>query len=114
MPIRIARPDELPALVQHSDQPERNAGTAAYLTDLLAKKCTRPEWCLVAEDEAGRLTAATALWTLPGTDVPMALVLLETPWDEPGLATGQRTFSGAAREEQVARVAADHVGIEVR
>ncbi|MEV2235313.1 GNAT family N-acetyltransferase [Streptomyces phaeochromogenes] len=95
MPIRIARPDELPALVQYAEQPERNAATAAYLTDLLAKKCTRPEWCLVAEDEAGRLTAATALWTLPGNDVPMALVLLETRWDEPGLATGRALLAEA-------------------
>ncbi|WP_405403744.1 GNAT family N-acetyltransferase [Streptomyces sp. NBC_01104] len=96
MHIRIARPDELPSLVEYSGQPERNAGTAAYLTDLLAKKCTRPEWCLVAEDEAGRLTAATALWTLPGNDIPMALVLLETPWDEPGLATGLALLAEAA------------------
>ncbi|MGW2588740.1 GNAT family N-acetyltransferase [Streptomyces sp. NPDC001515] len=95
MPIRIARPDELPALVAPLGRTERNAGTAAYLADLLEKKCTRPEWCLVAEDEGGRLTAATALWTMPGNDVPMALVLLEAPWDEPGLVTGRALLAEA-------------------
>ncbi|MFE6976307.1 GNAT family N-acetyltransferase [Streptomyces sp. NPDC057682] len=95
MPIRIAHPGELPSLVEHIGRPERNAGTAAYLTDLLEKKCTRPEWCLVAEDADGRLTAATALWTMPGNDVPMALVLLEAPWDEPGLSTGRALLDEA-------------------
>ncbi|MFE4695981.1 GNAT family N-acetyltransferase [Streptomyces sp. NPDC056738] len=110
MPVRIARPEELPALVQYSDQLERNAGTAAYLTDLLAKKCTRPEWCLVAEDEAGRLTAATALWTLPGNDVPMALVLLEAPWDEPGLAIGRALLAEAvALAAQLGATELEHV-----
>ncbi|MFI6938607.1 GNAT family N-acetyltransferase [Streptomyces sp. NPDC050418] len=96
MAIRIAHPDELPNLVRIPGRPERNAGTAAYLDDLIAKKCTRPEWCLVAEDSAGQLTAATALWTLPGSAVPMALVLIEAPWDEPGLTTGQELLSEAA------------------
>ncbi|NGN65907.1 GNAT family N-acetyltransferase [Streptomyces sp. A7024] len=96
MAIRPARPDELPALVERPGRPERNAGTAAYLADLLAKKCTRPEWCLVAEGADGGLDAAVALWTLPGKDVPMAFVLLEAPWDEPGLATGRALLDEAA------------------
>ncbi|TXS04808.1 GNAT family N-acetyltransferase [Streptomyces sp. col6] len=110
MLIRIARADELPALVQHSDQPERNDGRAAYLTDLLTKRCTRPEWCMVAEDEAGRLTAATVLWTLPGREIPMALVLLEAPWGEPGLVTGRALLAEAvALAGSLGATALEHV-----
>ncbi|MEV3858845.1 GNAT family N-acetyltransferase [Streptomyces sp. NPDC050095] len=97
MDLRVAHASELPALVQYADRPERNAGTAAYLADLLSQKCTRPEWCLVAEDGDGRVGAATALWTLPGSDVPRALVLLEVPWDEPELATGQALLAEAGK-----------------
>ncbi|WP_419993202.1 GNAT family N-acetyltransferase [Streptomyces boninensis] len=96
MAIRRARPTELPALVERPGQPERNANAAAYLDDLLAKKCTRPDWCLVAEGANGAPEAALALWTLPGHDVPMALVLLEVPWDKPDLATGRALLDEAA------------------
>ncbi|MEV4949391.1 GNAT family N-acetyltransferase [Streptomyces sp. NPDC053755] len=81
--IRTARPDELPALLEHPGDAERNAATRAYLGMLLDTGCTRPEWCLVAEDGAGRLVGSVVLWTLPGQDVPYACVLFEAPADEP-------------------------------
>lgn len=85
--IRTALPDELPHLVQHPEDPERNAATTTYLTDLLAKGCTRPDWCFVAEG-GGRLVGSVVFWTLPGNDKPSDLVLVEAPWDDPDLAVG--------------------------
>ncbi|MFF2304760.1 GNAT family N-acetyltransferase [Streptomyces sp. NPDC058128] len=84
--VRPARPDELPALVEHPGDPERNAATHAYLAQLLDSGCTRPEWCLVAEDGDGRLTGSVVLWTVPGHEVPLALVLFEAPEDAPETA----------------------------
>lgn len=83
--IRSARPDELPALIEHPGRPEdaeRDAATRAYLGQLLDTGCTRPEWCLVAEGGDGRLAGSVVLWTFPGEDVPYAFVLFEAPADE--------------------------------
>ncbi|WP_371636769.1 GNAT family N-acetyltransferase [Streptomyces zaomyceticus] len=92
--VRPARPDELPALVEHPADPERNAATRAYLAQLLDNRCTRPEWCLVAEDGDGRLTGSVVLWTMPGHEVPLALVLFEAPEDSP--ETGAALLDAAA------------------
>ncbi|WP_411102936.1 GNAT family N-acetyltransferase [Streptomyces sp. cmx-4-9] len=77
--IRPARPRELPALLEFPDDAERNAATRAYLGELLAAGCTRPEWCLVAEDGGGAPVGSAVLWTLPGQEVPYAVVLFEAP-----------------------------------
>ncbi|RSS79101.1 GNAT family N-acetyltransferase [Streptomyces sp. WAC06614] len=84
--VRTARPDELPALVEHPGDPERNAATRAYLTQLLERGCTRPEWCLVAEGDDGRPAGSVVLWTVPGDPVPYAVVLFEAPENAPGVA----------------------------
>ncbi|KUF16764.1 GNAT family N-acetyltransferase [Streptomyces silvensis] len=84
--IRPARPHEIPALVEHPGDAERNAATSAYLVQLLDTKCTRPEWCLVAEDGGGRLVGSVVLWSLPGQDVPDSVVLFEAPADPAGVA----------------------------
>ncbi|MFG2291933.1 GNAT family N-acetyltransferase [Streptomyces sp. NPDC048603] len=81
--VRTARPGELPALVEHPGDPERNAATRAYLAGLLDDGCTRPEWCLVAEGPGGRPVGSAVLWTLPGQEVPLAVVLFEAPGDAP-------------------------------
>ncbi|WP_028798334.1 GNAT family N-acetyltransferase [Streptomyces purpureus] len=75
--IRAARSDELPALLEYPGDTERNAATRAYLGQLLDTTCTRPAWCLVAEDDGGRLVGSVVLWTLPGHEVPYAFVLFE-------------------------------------
>ncbi|MFB6614231.1 GNAT family N-acetyltransferase [Streptomyces sp. NPDC056367] len=95
--IRSARPHELPALIEYPDDPERNAATRAYLGGLLETKCTRPEWCLVAEDDGGRPMGSVVLWTLPGHEVPYAFVLFEVP--------AGRAEVGAALLDAAARTA---------
>ncbi|WP_329277189.1 GNAT family N-acetyltransferase [Streptomyces sp. NBC_00691] len=97
--VRPARPDELPTLVEHPGDPERNAATRAYLVQLLDSTCTRPEWCLVAEDDDGRLTGSVVLWTMPGHDVPLALVLFEAPEDAPGTAAALLDAAAATARE---------------
>ncbi|SCE86741.1 Acetyltransferase (GNAT) family protein [Micromonospora coriariae] len=93
--IRIAHSDEIPGLVQYPNDAERNAATGTYLTDLLSKGCTRPEWCLVAEDD-GRLVGSVVLWTMPGNEMPIDVVLLEAPWDDPDLTIGLALLAEAA------------------
>ncbi|MFF8840041.1 GNAT family N-acetyltransferase [Streptomyces sp. NPDC015130] len=97
--VRPARPDELPALVEHPDDPERNAATRAYLTQLLDSTCTRPEWCLVAEDGDGRLTGSVVLWTVPEHEVPLAFVLFEAPEDSPETGAALLDAAAAAARE---------------
>ncbi|MBW5486364.1 GNAT family N-acetyltransferase [Streptomyces bambusae] len=92
--VRTARPDELPALVEYPGDAERNAATRAYLAQLLESACTRPEWCLVAEGEDGQLAGSVVLWTMPGHEVPLALVLFEAPADSP--ETGAALLAAAA------------------
>ncbi|MFE1903116.1 GNAT family N-acetyltransferase [Streptomyces gardneri] len=106
--VRPARPDELPALIEHPGDPERNAATRAYLTQLLDSGCTRPEWCLVAEDGDGRLTGSVVLWTIPGHEVPLALVLFEAPEDAPETAAALLD-AAAARAGELGAKELEHV-----
>ncbi|MFC5001878.1 hypothetical protein ACFPIJ_29085 [Dactylosporangium cerinum] len=41
------------------------------------------------------MTGSAVLWTLPGNDTPSDLVLIEAPWDDPDLATGQALLERA-------------------
>lgn len=106
--VRTARPDELPALVEHPGDAERNAGTRAYLGQLLDSSCTRPEWCLVAEGEAGRLVGSVVLWTIPGHEVPLAMVLFEAPADAPEVAAALLD-AAAARAKELGANELEHV-----
>ncbi|MEV4760345.1 GNAT family N-acetyltransferase [Micromonospora sp. NPDC049559] len=74
---------------------ERNAATAGYLSGLLERGCTRPEWCLVAERD-GALAGNVVLWTIPGRTVPTDIVLLEPGDSETGRALLDRA-AGLAR-----------------
>ncbi|MFD9075750.1 GNAT family N-acetyltransferase [Streptomyces lasiicapitis] len=106
--IRAARPHELPALLEHPEDTERNAATRAYLGKLLDTKCTRPEWCLVAEDGDGRPVGSVVLWTLPGEETPYAFVLFEAPAgrDDTGAAL---LDAAAAKARELGADELDHV-----
>ncbi|WP_405804966.1 GNAT family N-acetyltransferase [Streptomyces sp. NBC_01187] len=95
--IRTAHPEELPALVQlQGGAGERDSGTRAYLSELLERRCTRPEWCLVASEDGAGPVGSAVLWALPGHEVPEAVVLLEAPWGESELMVGRRLLEEAA------------------
>jgi hypothetical protein len=101
--VRTARHDDLPALTVIEGDDERNAATAAYLADLLDAGCTRPEWCLVAEAPDGRLIGNVVLWTMPGRDEPLDVVLLEArdlPAGEALLAAAGRLARSLGADEQ--------------
>ncbi|WP_412537867.1 mycothiol acetyltransferase [Longispora sp. K20-0274] len=101
--IRTARPDELPALTTFPDVPDRDAATAGYLETLLDRACTRPEWCLVAEDD-GRLVGNIVLWSPPNHAVPMDFVLFEPGPAGPALLDAAATLArdlGATRQGHV-------------
>lgn len=93
--IRTASPADLPALTVIDGADERNAATAEYLTGLLDKKCTKPEWCFVAEDTDGTLFGNIVMWTAPGGDVPTDFVLFEAPWDDPELTVARDLLAHA-------------------
>ncbi|MFE5615968.1 GNAT family N-acetyltransferase [Streptomyces sp. NPDC056524] len=67
--VRPARPDELPALVEHPGDPERNAATRAYLTQLLDSACTRPEWWELGYDADGTVAVISLPAENPGFPV---------------------------------------------
>ncbi|MER5929072.1 GNAT family N-acetyltransferase [Streptomyces sp. NPDC002054] len=106
--VRTARPEELPALVEHPGDTERNTATRAYLTQLLDSGCTRPEWCLVAEGADGRPVGSVVLWTLPGQAVPLALVLFEAPAGAPDTGTALLD-AAAARAAELGATELEHV-----
>ncbi|MEV8531517.1 GNAT family N-acetyltransferase [Streptomyces sp. NPDC051211] len=106
--IRTARPEELPALAEHPGDTERNAATRAYLAQLLDSKCTRPEWCLVAEDADGRPAGSVVLWTIPGHAVPLAVVLFEAPADAPEAGTALLD-AAAAKARELGATELEHV-----
>ena len=70
-----------------------------YLGSLLRQSCTRPEWCLIGQ-EAGAPVARAALWTVSGQTVPTDVVLIDTDWDDEGLASGRALM---ARLHELAR-----------
>ncbi|QES51337.1 mycothiol acetyltransferase [Streptomyces venezuelae] len=106
--VRTARPEELPALVEHPGDAERNTATRVYLERLLDSGCTRPEWCLVAEGADGRPAGSVVLWTLPGQTVPLALVLFEVPVDAPDAGTALLD-AAAAKAAELGATELEHV-----
>jgi ribosomal protein S18 acetylase RimI-like enzyme len=53
-----------------------------YVRSMFDAGCMRPDWCFVIEDGDGNL-GRVALWTLPGMDEPLDLVLLDVPCEDP-------------------------------
>jgi ribosomal protein S18 acetylase RimI-like enzyme len=55
-----------------------------YVQSMLDAGSMRPEWCFVIE-EGGSSLGRVALWTLPGMDEPLDLVLLDVPREDPSI-----------------------------
>ncbi|MFF8276454.1 GNAT family N-acetyltransferase [Streptomyces lateritius] len=106
--VRTARTGELPTLVEHPGDTERNTATREYLAQLLDSGCTRPEWCLVAEDGDGRTVGSAVLWTIPGHEVPLAVVLFEAPADAPETGTALLD-AAAAKARELGATELEHV-----
>ncbi len=87
MHIRPIHPHEQAAFAAAGDHPEHAGSVREYLDQMLAKGAMRVEWCFVAE-EVGRLLGRVACWTLPAIGMPLALVLLDAPWQGDYLGVG--------------------------
>ncbi len=55
---------------------------------MFAAGSMRPEWCFVIQEKENNPLGRVAFWTLPGMEKPLALVLLEVPWEEDHLGAG--------------------------
>jgi ribosomal protein S18 acetylase RimI-like enzyme len=86
MLIRPIQADEIDQFVE-AGGPGHHEEVRQYVEGMFAAGAMRPEWCFVLEEE-GRLLGRVALWALPGADRPLALVLLDVPWEEDDLTAG--------------------------
>ena len=91
MHIRPVRADELDLFVGAAGTPDHRKEVEHYLKSMFAAGSMRPEWCFVAEEQQGdRPLGRVAFWTLPGMEKPLALVLLDVPWDDDYMGVGTR------------------------
>jgi hypothetical protein len=88
MRTRPIRADELDLFVEAGGYPDYREEVRQYLRSMLAAGSMRPEWCFVVEEE-NRHVGRVALWALPGMEKPLALVLLDVPWEDDYLRVGK-------------------------
>ena len=100
MRIRPVRADELDLFVEAGGHPDYREDVRQYLMNMLAAESMRPEWCFVVEEE-NRFVGRAALWTLPGMDEPLALVLLDVPWDDDDLRVGKHLLEDVLSHARV-------------
>lgn len=86
MRIRPIGADELDVFVEACGTSHRKE-VEQYVQSMFAAGAMRPEWCFVVEEE-GLPLGRVAFWTLPGADRPLALVLLDVPWEGEYRAVG--------------------------
>jgi GNAT superfamily N-acetyltransferase len=88
MRTRPIRADEMDLFVE-AGPPDHREEVEKYLESMFAAGSMRPEWCFVAQ-EGDRVLGRAAFWTLPGTEKPLALVLLDVPWEGNNVGVGAR------------------------
>ncbi len=80
MTIIIRVENNIEAFSSVATLPEHIADTVQYVQRLFDTKCSRPEWCFVAENSGGAI-ARIALWSLPAQHIPLDFVLFNAHWD---------------------------------
>ena len=100
MRTRPVRADELDLFVEAGGHPDYREDVRQYLMSMLADESMRPEWCFVAEEE-NRFVGRSAFWTLPGMDEPLALVLLDVPWEDDYLTVGMHLLEDVLAHARV-------------
>jgi hypothetical protein len=73
---------ELDRFVEAGGATRHRQEVRQYVRSMFDAGCMRPDWCFVIEDGDGNL-GRVALWTLPGMDEPLDLVLLDVPCEDP-------------------------------
>ncbi|MGH3146995.1 MAG: GNAT family N-acetyltransferase, partial [Rubrobacter sp.] len=82
MRTHTVRAVELDRFVEASGTDHHQEEVRQYAQSMFDAGSMRPEWCFVIE-EGDRDLGRVALWTLPGVDEPLDMVLLDVPWEEP-------------------------------
>jgi uncharacterized cupin superfamily protein/RimJ/RimL family protein N-acetyltransferase len=100
MRTRPVRADELDLFVEAGGHPDHREEVRQYLRSMLAAGSMRPEWCFVAEVEK-QCVGRAALWALPGMDEPLALVLLDVPWEDDHLTVGNQLLDDVLAHARV-------------
>jgi len=78
--------------------PDHREEIEQYLESMFALGSMRPGWCFVVEDGEDRPLGRVAFWTLPGSERPLALVLLDVPWEGDHLGVGSRLLGDVLGE----------------
>jgi len=86
--VRSIGADGLDRFVEAGGLPQHHEEVRQYVENMFRAGSMRPEWCFVLEDEGQLLLGRVALWTLPGMEYPLDLVLLDLRWEQDYLASG--------------------------
>ena len=81
--------EDIDRFVEAAGFPDHRMEVERYLERMFAAGSMRPEWCFVAQ-EGDVPVGRVAFWTLPGMEVPFALVLLDVDWENDHAAVGER------------------------
>jgi hypothetical protein len=92
--------DELELFVEAGGHPDHREEVMQYLRSMFTAGSMRPEWCFVVEEE-NRCVGRAALWTLPVIDEPLALVLLDVPWEDDHLTVGRHLLEDVLAHARV-------------
>ena len=98
MRTRPVRADEMDLFVETAGPPDHRKEVEQYLQSMFAAGSMRPEWCFVIQEKENNPLGRVAFWTLPGMEKPLALVLLEVPWEGDHLGAGARLLGDALGE----------------
>jgi len=82
---------ELNRFVEAAGADRHRGEVRQYVQSMFDAGSMRPEWCFVIEGGGRSLLGRVALWTLPGMDEPLDLVLLDVAWED--LTIGERLLA---------------------
>ena len=89
MHIRAIQPDEIGRFAAFHPDRSAAAETQAYLVRQFEGGHSRPAWCLVAEQDT-QFRGRVAYWGLASSTLPVAIALLDLPWEDDALSVGER------------------------
>jgi RimJ/RimL family protein N-acetyltransferase len=107
MQVRPIEPHEISVFAGTCGAPDNVRAVQGYLEQMLAGGAMRGDWCFLLEN-GGTPVGRVALWTLPGSGVPLAVVLLDVPWDAGWSSAGGELLRFA--RERARAVGATHLG----
>jgi RimJ/RimL family protein N-acetyltransferase len=109
MTIHIRCASSIEAFAAVATSHEHVADTAQYVRRLFDTKCSRPDWCFIAE-ESDEAVARIALWSSPHDDIPRDFVLFNAPWGSNGSARDAATHLLSHIEQFFIAAGANSIG----